>query len=148
MERVRLMLFPALLAAFLLGIVAGLRTFTAPAVLWLLRHRSGWATLLAVLAFAEYAGDLYPKAAPRTGLFPLIVRMASGAFVGSAIAVTAGTSAVAGAIAGVAGAVVGAYGGLALRLRAIAAIGPVASGVLEDVVAIAIAVTVVLHLPA
>ena len=56
------------MVALLLGAVAGLRTMTAPAVLLLVRHPSRTAGVLAVMALAEYAGDLYPEAPARTAL--------------------------------------------------------------------------------
>lgn len=128
------------LAIFLLGIVAGLRAFTAPAVLWIVRHGGPWAVVLAVLALLEYAGDLHPKAPSRTSAPGLIARIASGTFVGWSLAGTAGASGIGGALAGLAGALAGTYGGLALRLRTIAKFGPIPAAVLEDVVAIVVAV--------
>ncbi|HEY5426634.1 MAG TPA: hypothetical protein VIJ77_08805 [Candidatus Tumulicola sp.] len=136
-----------LLAIFLLGIAAGLRTFTAPAVLWLVRHDGIWAIVLTLMAVLEYAGDLHPKAPPRTGALGLVARFASGAFVGWAIAAPAGAAA-AGAIAGIAGAAAGAFGGLAFRRAAIVAIGRVPAALLEDAVAIGLAVFAVVKAPA
>ncbi len=129
------------LAALLLGMVAGLRTFTAPAVLALMRHRSLWAYILALAALAEYAADLYPKAPARTGIPGLTARIVSGAACGWVVA--AGASPWLGAALGVLGALAGAYGGLALRRRAIGAIGSVPAALLEDAVAIAGAVAIV-----
>lgn len=132
------------LAALLLGVVAGLRTFTAPAVLWLLRH-SGWTAYgLGVLALAEYALDLNPKAPARTGAVGLTARLISGAFCGWALTTAAGSPVVLGALLGAAGAVAGAYGGLAVRTRMIALIGRVAAALLEDAFAIAASVAIVL----
>lgn len=136
---------PLLLAAFLLGCVAGLRTFTAPAVLWLTRHTSLLAYLLAVAALAEYFVDLLPNVPARTSLGPLAARIVSGAFCGWGLAWTAGGLTVAAAVAGALGAVVGAYGGLALRRRAIALIGSVPAALAEDVVAIVGAILIVAH---
>jgi len=135
-----------LLPAFLLGVVSGLRTFTAPAVLWIMRHRGPWAYGLAAAAAFEYFMDVHPKAPPRTSPFGLAVRVISGAFVGWWAAVAAGISPISGAIAGSIGALAGAYGGLAVRRRAIAAIGNVASGLCEDIVAIVAAVLIVARL--
>lgn len=129
-----------ILAAFLLGVVVGLRTFTAPAVLWIVRHGGVWAVVLTVLAIVEYAGDLRPKTPARTGAVGLSARILSGGFCGWQISGSA-----IGAVAGVAGAVVGAYGGLALRVKAIAAIGAIPSGILEDLVAIGAAVLIAMH---
>src|SRR5262249_44970835 len=123
---------PYLLLAFLLGLVAGLRTLTAPAVLWLMRHPGPWAIGLAVLAVLEYVGDLYPKAPPRTSTIGLLARVVSGAFVGWMTGLAVGGSSIAGAIAGAIGAIIGAYGGLAVRVRLSATIGNVQAGILED----------------
>jgi uncharacterized membrane protein len=136
----------ALLPAFLLGAVSGLRTFTAPAVLWIMRHRGPAAYVLAALASFEYFLDVHPKAPPRTSTFGFAVRLINGAFVGWWVAVAAGIMPISGAIAGVVGAAAGAYGGLAIRRRAIAAIGNVASGLCEDIVAIVAAVLIVARL--
>jgi uncharacterized membrane protein len=127
-------------AIFLLGVAAGLRTFTAPAVLWLMRHGGVWAIVLAILAIGEYAGDLYPKAPARTSPPGLIARIASGAVVGWSLAVTSGAPGIAGALIALIGVALGTYGGLAVRLRMIAAFGALPAALLEDVVAIGIAV--------
>jgi uncharacterized membrane protein len=130
----------ALVAIFLLGIVTGLRAFTAVAVLWLMRHGGPWAIVLAVLAVAEYAGDLYPKAPARTSASGLIARIVVGGFVGWSLALASNVAGVEGALVGAAGALVGAYGGLAVRLRAMARVGAVPAALLEDAVAVSIAV--------
>lgn len=136
---------PLLLAAFLLGCVAGLRTFTAPAVLWLMRHTSVLAYLFGVAALAEYFSDLLPNAPARTNILPLIVRMASGAFCAWGLTWSGGGSTIAAAVAGALGAVVGAYGGLALRMRAIALIGRVPAALAEDLIAIVGAILIVAY---
>lgn len=138
---------PYLLLAFVLGLVAGLRSFTAPAVLWLMRHPGPWAIGLGACALVEYAVDQLPNAPPRTSTSGLLARVVSGAFVGWMAGMAAGRSSIAGAIAGAIGAVIGAYGGLAIRVRLSAAIGNVSSGLLEDVVAIAAAVAIVSRFP-
>ncbi len=136
---------PLLLAAFLLGCVAGLRTFTAPAVLWLMRHTSLLAYLLGIVALAEYLADLLPNVPARTSVGPLVLRMASGAFCAWGLTWSGGGSTVAAAVAGALGAIVGAYGGLALRMRAIAVIGPVPAALAEDVVAVVGAILIVAY---
>jgi uncharacterized membrane protein len=138
---------PYLLLAFLLGMVSGLRTFTAPAVLWLMRHPGPWAIGLGILAVFEYFVDLHPKAPPRTGTTGLVGRVVSGAFVGWMVAFAASGSSIAGAIAGAIGAVIGAYGGLALRLRLIDAVGKIPAGLLEDALAIVAALAIVSRVP-
>jgi uncharacterized membrane protein len=130
-------------AAALLGVVTGLRTFTGVAVLWLMRHPSPVAYLLGVVALAEFAGDLSPKTPPRTGVVGLSARAIVGAFCGAAVTAPAGHSLFLGGLFGAIGAVVGAYGGLAVRIRAIALIGRIPAALLEDFVAIAGAVAIV-----
>ena len=128
--------------AFILGVVAGLRTFTAPAVLFL--ARGGWAGIvLGVLALAEFGVDLMPNTPARTGPPGLAARIVSGAVVGWFFAGAAGAPAAAGALAGVVGAVVGAFGGKAVRFAAIGWIGAIPAALLEDLVAIGLAVFVV-----
>jgi|SRR5579862_103601 len=134
------------LLAFLLGVVSGLRTFTAPAVLWIMRHGEPWAYVLSAGALFEYFLDVQPKAPPRTGAAGLVFRLLSGAFVGWWAAAAGGISPALGALVGAIGALAGAYGGLAVRTRAAAALGNVASGLLEDFVAIAAAVVIVARL--
>jgi uncharacterized membrane protein len=136
---------PLLLAAFLLGCVAGLRTFTAPAVLWLMRHTSLLAYVLGVAALAEYFADLLPKVPARTSVGPLVLRMASGAFCGWGLAWSGGGLTIAAAVVGALGAILGAYGGLALRMRAIALIGRVPAALAEDLVAILGAILIVAY---
>jgi uncharacterized membrane protein len=136
-----------LLLPFLLGLVSGLRTFTAPAVLWLMLHRGPWAYVLGAAALFEYYFDLSPKAPPRTDFASLLARLISGAFVGWWAAVATGMrSPVSGAIVAAVGALVSAYVSLQTRRRAIALIGNNASGLLEDLVAIAASVAIVAHL--
>jgi len=136
-----------LLFAFLLGAVVGLRTFTAPAVLLLMRRPGIAAYVVAAAALIEYAGDLAPKAPSRTGLLGMSARVISGAFVGWTIAGMGGGSTILGCVAGVAGAFAGAHGGLKLRLKLIDAIGAVPSGLLEDAIAIGLSVLLVSRLP-
>lgn len=136
----------SLLLAFLLGFVSGLRTFTAPAVLWIMRHRGPWAYVLLAAAAFEFFYDVYPNAQPRTSAVGLGARIISGAFVGWWVAVATGISPVMGAIVGGIGALAGACGSFAVRRRAIAVIGNTASGLLEDIVAIAAAILIVARL--
>lgn len=132
-----------LLGAALLGLCTGLRTFTALAVLWLLRHPGPVAWGLAVLAVLEYFADLHPNAPPRTGATGLIARICTGGFCGGALLAGAGRSVVAGVVIGAICAVIGAYAGLAVRMRAIRIVGRVPAALLEDGVAIAASAAVV-----
>lgn len=135
-----------LLAAFLIGCVAGLRTFTAPAVLLWERDRGGvWAYVLAIAAIVEYFGDVNPNAPARTGTIGLVARILSGTFCGWQLAAMHGDSTAPAAVLGSVGAVAGAFGGLALRRKTIAAIGLVPSGLVEDVAAILLSFLVIAY---
>jgi uncharacterized membrane protein len=135
-----------LFLAFLLGVVSGVRTFTAPAVLWIMRHGGLWSYVLGAAAVFEYCYDVHPKAPPRTCTSNIVLRLFSGAFVGWWAAVATGISPASGMIAGGIGAIAGAYVSSWVRGRAIATIGTVPSGLLEDIVAIAAAVAIVARL--
>jgi uncharacterized membrane protein len=131
-----------LIGAFLLGVVAGLRTLTAPAALYLARGGvAGY--VLAVAALAELVVDMLPKTPPRTFPPGLIGRVVSGAFVGWMLCAWQGAAPVAGAVVGVAGALIGTYGGKAVRLLLIERAGVVPAALIEDAVAIALAISVV-----
>jgi uncharacterized membrane protein len=133
------------LVAILLGFLAGLRTFTAPAVLWLMRRDTPLAYALGVLALLEYVGDLYPKAPARTSPAGLIARGCSGAFCGWTVASLSSTPVADAMLAGAVAAIIGAYVGLAIRLRAVTLIGRVPAGLLEDVITAAASVAVVAY---
>ena len=136
----------SLLLVFLLGAVCGMRTFTAPAVLLLVRHRGLWAYVLAAAALFEYYFDVNPNTPARTNRFGISVRLVSGAFVGWWSAHATGLTPLTCAVVGAVGAFVGAHVTLAIRMRAIAIMGNVASGLLEDLVTIAAAVAIVVRL--
>jgi uncharacterized membrane protein len=126
--------------AFALGIVSGLRTFTGPAILLLARGNRVAGIIVAVLAVGELIADQLPTIPSRTTPGPLIARLVSGAFVGWFVA------GVAGAALGIVGALIGTFGGHALRLKAIASIGAVPAGLVEDAIAIGLAVVAVASL--
>jgi uncharacterized membrane protein len=128
-----------------LGFLAGLRTFTAPAVLWLMRRGTPLGYLLAVLAVAEDVADLSPKAPPRTQIVGLLARACSGAFCGWNVALLGGGSVVFAALLGAAAAIAGAYLGLAARSRAIALLGRVPAALVEDAIAVAACIAVVAY---
>jgi uncharacterized membrane protein len=133
-----------LVAAFLLGIVAGLRTLTAPAVLLLLRGGGRVSYIFALGALLEYTGDLNPKTPPRTAPVGLIARILSGGFCGWWLTAAAGGPVIAGVLLGIFGAVIGAFAGLSARSAAVSLIGRVPAALLEDVIAIAAAVAIVM----
>ena len=141
-----------LLLALLIGVVAGLRAFTAPAVLawaaflhWI--NLSGtwaswmghWATVavLTVLALAELVSDKMPTLPSRKSAPLFLVRIASGAFAGAVLGTAWGYRW--GSLgAGMIGAVLGTLGGYAARTALVASNEgrdrPIALG--EDVVAV------------
>jgi uncharacterized membrane protein len=139
------------LLAFLIGVIAGLRAMTAPAVVsW--AARLGWlhventwlaflgfaATpyILSVLAIGELIADKLPKAPSRKAPPGFITRILTGALSGAAI--SAGSSWTVGLVAGAIGAIIGTLGGYEFRVRLVKATGgkdlPIA--LLEDVIAI------------
>jgi uncharacterized membrane protein len=144
---------PILIAAFALGVVAGLRSMTPPAVVaW--AARLGWLHLdgtplaflgvrwvpyfLTVLMLAELVGDKLPRTPARTRPGPFIGRLLTGGLAGAALAVGAGLSLPAGAVAGGLGAVVGTLGGYRARTGLVRTLGvpDYVVAVAEDVVAI------------
>lgn len=132
-----------LIGSLLLGVVAGLRALTAPAALYLVRGTiAGY--VLAVAALAELVNDMLPKTPPRTAPPMLIARILSGAFVGWMLCAWNDVAPIAGAVAGIAGALIGTYGGKAARLWLTERAGAVASALIEDAVAVALAIWVVL----
>ncbi|GAB3332224.1 DUF4126 family protein [Marilutibacter aestuarii] len=145
----------ATFAACLFGLVAGARTFTAPAVLaWAARSGAlelqgtplewlggNWAPwLFTLLALAELAGDKSPRAPSRKTLPAATARVLSGAFCGWAVALSMGGAWPLPVLAGAVAAVLGTRGGYRMRMGLATRIGkdwPAA--LLEDVVALTLA---------
>jgi uncharacterized membrane protein len=142
--------------AFLIGVTAGLRTMTPPAIVsW--AARVGWLKLagtpLAFLGAAvtpwiftvaaawELIYDKLPIASSRKAPGPFIARIVMGSLCGAAIGASAsGGSLVGGLVAGALGAVAGTFGGYEFRARLARAAGrdlPIA--LLEDAIAIGLA---------
>lgn len=138
--------------AFLIGVVAGLRSMMAPAVVsW--AARLGWlhventwlaflgyaATpyILSALAIGEFIADKLPKTPSRKAPPGFIARIVTGGLSGAALGASS-ASWVVGLVAGVMGAVAGTLGGYELRVRLVKATGgkdlPIA--LLEDAIAI------------
>jgi uncharacterized membrane protein len=128
-----------LAASFILGFVSGLRVFTAPAVLYLVR--GGLASIvLAAAALIEYVIDALPWTPSRTVPAQVGARIVSGAFVGWAAIALAGLRPTwPGVLLGIAGALAGTYGGSAARRWGIARLGAIPAAIVEDVIAIALA---------
>jgi uncharacterized membrane protein len=150
-----------ILLAFLIGVFAGLRSLTAPAVV-------SWATYLGwlkldgplaqfghvasvaiftVLAIAELVTDKLPKTPARTAPLGLGARIVTGAISGVAVAVAGNQAAALGAVLGAVGGVVGAFAGYQARVRLVKALGTrdLFVALLEDAIAIAGSMLVVSH---
>src|ERR1700719_2846532 len=97
----------ALLLAFCIGVVTGLRSMTAPAVVAWAAHL-GWINLsgsrlsfmsslwtvgfFTLGALSEYVFDLLPNTPPRTGARGLTARIVMGLLTGACLAVAGGAS--------------------------------------------------------
>ena len=151
----------ALLLALLIGVIAGLRTFTAPAAVSWAAHL-GWLPLgnsvlaflgsiwavaiLTAMVLVESVVDQLPSTASRTVPIQFGGRLASAAITGSAIGAPVGLLIVAG-IAGIIGAIMGTIGGHAARARLAELLRADApAGFIEDVVAIVGAILIVIEL--
>jgi uncharacterized membrane protein len=140
-----------LLLALLIGIVAGLRTMTAPAVVawavylnWFdvgdgwLSFMGHWITpwVFTLLALVEFVADQHPSTPSRTVPMQFGARILAGALTGATLGASGGMF-VGGLLAGIVGAVIGTLGGSAFRSKLAAAFGrdrPAAF--LEDAIAI------------
>jgi uncharacterized membrane protein len=139
------------LLALLIGIVAGLRTMTAPAAVSWAAHLgrldlsgtglaflgSAWARwLLTLLVLVETVVDQLPSTASRTVPPQFGARIVTGGLSGAAIG-AAGASLVSGLVAGIVGAIIGTLVGSAFRgslARTLGSDHP--AGFIEDAVAI------------
>ena len=143
----------ALIVSFGLGLVAGLRSLTAPAVVawaayigWmnlsdsrLAFMGSGWAVALFSLgALSEYIADLLPRTPARTAAFPLSARIVAGLLTGACVAIAGGFLLWIGWLGGVVGAIAGAFGGYRARVGLVRAlhVPDAAIAIPEDVVAL------------
>jgi uncharacterized membrane protein len=141
-----------LVLALLIGLLAGLRSLTAPAAV-ALGTRLGWlhpgsglawigstpAVVVFVLAaLLELVADKLPSTPRRTSPPGLIARIVMGGLAGAAVASGGGHSGVMGALVGIVGALAGTYGGYEARRRLVQALGTpdFVIAVLEDLVAI------------
>ena len=145
--------YQVLLLAFLIGVICGLRSLTAPAVVAWAAHRN-WLNLnntslsfmgstaaviiFVLLAVVELIADQLPNTPSRTKPPGLIARLVLGALSGAAVAVAGAQSLVIGACLGAAGGVAGAFGGYQVRTRLVRAlrVPDFVIACLEDAVAI------------
>jgi uncharacterized membrane protein len=143
-----------------IGVVAGLRSMTAPAVVswaayvgWLnVATGPFWFTasipvvvLLTAWALFELVIDKTSKIGNRTELFGLIFRIVTSSLSGAVISSAAGIGAVMGMSAGLVGGMLGTYGGYNLRKVCVrnTSFGDLPVACVEDTVAICLGVTCV-----
>jgi len=142
-----------LLFSFLIGLFAGLRSLTAPAVtgwaIYLRRLRVGrplsllgsapFVGVFSVLAILELVVDKLPNTPNRTAPTGLIARLVTGSVTGACVAAGAAQRPLLGGVLGAAGAVVGCFGGYETRKRLVKALGTrdVNVALVEDLAAIA-----------
>lgn len=143
---------PIYVLAFLIGVVAGLRSMIAPAAIswaarlgWLNLENTGLAFLgfaptpyiLSLLAVGELVNDKLPKTPSRKALVPFLGRIALGGMSGAALGAPS-QAMLGGLLAGALGGVAGTLGGYEFRSRLVKATGgndlPIA--LLEDAIAI------------
>ncbi|MGB9031424.1 MAG: DUF4126 family protein [Acidobacteriaceae bacterium] len=142
-----------LLCAFLVGLVAGLRSMLAPAIVsW--SARLGWlnieptymalmeyritVAIFTLLAVCELVVDKLPTTPSRKQPVPFAIRILSGGLVGATVG-AAGGKLILGLIFGIIGAVAGTLGGAAARAKMAAAFHrDFPAAILEDIAAIAI----------
>jgi len=139
-----------------IGVVAGFRSLTAPAVVswaahlgWLNLHGSllafmgsKWAIpIFSLLAIGELVADKLPKTPNRTALAPLLARILTGGLCGACLFVSANQSLFVGAMLGALGAVIGTFGGYEIRRGLVHKLNiqDIFVALLEDLVAIALA---------
>jgi len=142
-----------LLFAFLIGLFAGLRSLTAPAVTAWAVHL-GWLKLegllsligslpsvviFTLLAVAELVADKLPQTPSRTAPVGLIARIVTGGLTGACVAAGGGEGSLVGAVLGAVGGVVGCFGGYQARTRLVKALGTpdIYAALVEDLVAVA-----------
>jgi uncharacterized membrane protein len=154
--------FSSLLHTFLIGVVSGLRSMTAPAVVSWAAHL-GWIDLtntplrflgyaatpylISLLALAELVADKLPATPSRKAAPGFLTRIVMGTFSGYALSLGIGQSGVIGALLGCAGAVAGTLGGYEARTRSVRAlkVPDIAIALVEDAIAIIVGLFVVHH---
>jgi uncharacterized membrane protein len=152
----------ALLLAIGIGIVAGLRSLLAPAVVawaahfdWLNLRDSPLAfmgstvavAIFSIFAIGELIADKLPATPKRTALAPLLARIVLGGLSGASLFAAAGKSLLAGALLGATGGVIGAFVGYEIRRRVVnnLHIKDIFVAICEDLVAIALAFSFISH---
>ena len=136
-----------------IGIIAGLRSLTAPATVSWAAHL-GWiqlagshlswmssiitAVIFTLLAIAEIVNDKLPKTGARTAPLSIVIRMVMGGFAAATLSVGIGGSPWIGALLGAVGALIGTFGGYYVRTGVVRALHspdwPIA--LIEDAIAV------------
>jgi uncharacterized membrane protein len=143
----------AFLLVFAIGVIAGLRTMTAPAVTswaaclhWI--HLQGTplafmgsvaaVVVFTLLACSEFVIDKLPNTPSRLDPRGLTARTVVGALTGAVLALASTQSLILGALLGVVGALAGSFAGYHFRTRMVQAVHTpdIVGAVLEDLVAI------------
>jgi uncharacterized membrane protein len=149
-----------LILAFGIGVVTGLRSMTAPAMVAWAAHLgwmnlsgsplafmgSRWSVILfTILALGEFVGDLLPATPARTAALGLTARIVIGSAVGAGVAIAGGIVLWLGAVCGVIGAVAGAFGGYRARASLVRElhVPDAAIAIPEDVIAIGLGLLLV-----
>ncbi len=145
--------FAVLFLALGIGVVAGLRSLTAPATVawaahlgWINLHGSplafmgtAWAlAIFTLLAVIELVADQLPNTPARTAPVGLSARVVMGALSGTCAAIAGGGMLWVGALAGAMGGIAGAFGGYQARVGLVRALHApdYAIAIPEDLVAI------------
>lgn len=141
--------------AFAIGLIDGLRSMTAPALVawaarwkWLDLHNSSLsfmasavaAYIFAAAAIIELIVDKLPNTPSRKAALGLTARIVFGGLSGAAICVAGNQSIVSGALLGIAGGVAGGYVGYEVRTRLVKALSvpDFVIAVLEDAFAVGV----------
>ena len=139
-----------------IGIVSGLRSLLAPAVVAWAAHfdllnlnssplafmGSRTAVMIfTIFAIGELIADKLPKTPKRTAFAPLLARILLGGLSGACLFAAAGKSLLSGALLGGIGGVIGAFTGYEIRRRIVSNlhVKDLFVAICEDVVAIALA---------
>jgi uncharacterized membrane protein len=150
----------ALLLVFGIGVVTGLRSMTAPAVVAWAAHLgwinlsgsplafmgSAWAVGIFTLgALGEFVADQLPTTPARTAAVGLTARIVIGLLTGACLSVAGGASYWLGALIGAIGAIAGAFGGYQARVRMVRGlhVPDAAIAIPEDLVAIGLGLLLV-----
>lgn len=142
--------------AFGIGVTAGLRSLTPPAVAawaaylgWLNLSNTPLAfmgsiitvVIFSLLALFELFADLQPSTPKRTAPVPLIARILMGGLCGACICAAGHQSLIIGAILGSIGGIIGAFAGYEIRRRLVAGLNikDLFIALVEDCITIALA---------